>query len=135
TSDPVYGDLLKEGLLDLPTVSLVTDMANLDIYSTPQGRGREFERPVSVEWIDPTGAEADFQVNAGVRIQGNAGRVEYMPKHSFRLFFRQLYGAAKLNYPLFEDSHITEFETLVLRGGVNWGFAGDYADEAGNLAQ
>jgi hypothetical protein len=124
--DPVYGKLLEDGLRALPTLSLVTDMANFDIYATPQARGREFERPMSVEWIDPNDTHGGFQINAGVRIQGNAGRLEYMPKHSFRLFFRQSYGAAKLNYPLFENSHITEFETLTLRGGVNYSFAGDY---------
>lgn len=135
TDDPIYRHQLIDGLHEIPTLSLVTDITNLDIYATPQDRGRDFERPVSIEWIDPTGTAASFQVNAGIRIQGNAGRLEYMPKHSFRLFFRQEYGAAKLNYPLFADSHITEFETLVLRGGVNWGFAGDYADESGRLDQ
>jgi hypothetical protein len=131
--DSAYGSTLKEGLAALPTVSLVTEMANLDIYATPQGRGRDYERPVSVEWIDPNGTDGGFQVNAGFRIQGNAGRLEYMPKHSFRLFFRQSYGASKLNYPLFATSHVTEFETLTLRGGVNRSFAGDYVDEAANL--
>ncbi len=131
--DSADGDLVGEGLLALPTISLVTDMANLDILATPQMRGRETERPISVEWIDPNGMDHGFQVNAGFRIQGNAGRLEYMPKHSFRLFFRQIYGAAKLNYPLFANSNITEFETLILRGGVNRSFAGDYMDEAGNL--
>ena len=128
TYNPQYRDLLADGLVAIPSLSLVTDMANLDIYATPQARGRESERPVSVEWIDPTGAQPGFQVNAGIRIQGNAGRLEYMPKHSFRLFFRQQYGAAKLNYPLFPASYVTEFETLVLRGGVNYGFAGDIQD-------
>src|SRR5690606_19362727 len=127
-NEPACGHSRKEGLLALPTVSLVTEMENLDIYAMPRERGREFERPVSVEWIDPNGDDGGFQVNAGFRIQGNAGRVEYIPKHSFRLFFRQLYGAAKLNYPLFEDSHVQEFETLVLRGGVNRGFAGDFLE-------
>ena len=135
TDNPIYGNALPDGLLALPSVSLVTDMANLDIFAIPQARGREFERPVSIEWIDPKGADNGFQVNAGFRIQGNAGRLEYIPKHSFRLFFRQLYGAAKLNYPLFATSHITEFETLTLRSGVNRSFAGDFVDEAANLDQ
>ena len=133
TGDPTARAKLEAGLREIPTLSLVTDMANLDIHATPQARGRDFERPVSIEWIDPNGSDGGFQVNAGIRIQGNAGRLEYMPKHSFRLFFRQSYGAAKLVYPLFENSHIAEFETLTLRGGVNRSFAGDYVDEAANL--
>ena len=102
--DPVMGPRLIAGLTDIPTLSLVTDPANLDIYADPQTRGPEMERPVSVEWIDPTdpgGGGPDFQVNAGVRIQGGAGRWEFMPKHSFRLFFRQSYDAAKLEEPPF----------------------------------
>ncbi|MCC6453344.1 MAG: lamin tail domain-containing protein [Caldilineaceae bacterium] len=132
-NDPITGPCLEDGLLAIPTISLVTDQANLDIFATPQARGRETERTVSVEWIDPSSEGDGFQINAGLRIQGNAGRLEYMPKHSFRLFFRQLYGAAKLIYPLFADSHLMEFETLVLRGGVNRSFAGDFVDEAANL--
>ncbi|HXF60761.1 MAG TPA: hypothetical protein VNK95_04045, partial [Caldilineaceae bacterium] len=124
-NDPENGPLLLEGLAAIPTISLVTDMANLDIYADPQARGPETERPVSVEWIDPSGAEPGFQINAGVRIQGGAGRWEHNPKHSFRLFFRRQYGAAKLHYRLFPDSPVTDFDTLVLRGGVNYGFAGD----------
>ncbi|HXV44386.1 MAG TPA: CotH kinase family protein, partial [Anaerolineae bacterium] len=77
-----------------------------------------------VEWIDPTGAGPGFQTNAGIRIQGGAGRWEFIPKHSFRLFFRNEYGAAWLNYPLFADSPVEEFDTLVLRGGVDRSFAG-----------
>jgi hypothetical protein len=122
--DAQDGPLLAEGLRSLPSLSLVTDMANLDIYADPQTRGRDTERPVSVEWIEPDGAPG-FQVDAGVRIQGGAGRWEFMPKHSFRLFFRRQYGTAWLNYPLFPDSQVTLFDTLVLRAGVNYGFAGE----------
>jgi hypothetical protein len=122
--DPLYGPQLRSGLLALPSLSLVLDPAHLDIYADPQTRGPESERPVSVEWIDPSGQEPGFQINAGIRIQGGAGRWEYMPKHSFRLFFKQQYGAAKLNYPLFAGSQVTEFDTLVLRAGVDRGFAG-----------
>ena len=47
-----------------------------------------------------------------------------MPKHALRLFVRREYGAAKLKYPLFPDSPVTEFDTLVLRSGVNRSYAG-----------
>ncbi len=124
TQDPVYGEQVVAGLTELPSLSLVTDPANLDIYADPQTRGPEMERPVSVEWIDPSGEEPGFQVNAGLRIQGGAGRWEFMPKHSFRLFFKPQYGAAKLHYPLFATSPITEFNTLVLRAGSDDSFAG-----------
>lgn len=122
--DPTYGPQVRTGLLALPTVSLALDPADMDIYADPQTRGPESERPVSVEWLDPTGAEPGFQVDAGVRIQGGAGRWEFMPKHPLRLFFRQEYGAARLEYPLFPASDATEFDTLVLRAGVDRSFAG-----------
>ena len=122
--DPRYGPLLREGLAAIPSVSLVTDIANLDIYATPQLHGPEVERPVSVELFDPSGREAGFQIDAGLRIQGGAGRWEYMPKHSFRLFFKQQYGASKLDYPLFAGSPVNEFDTLVLRAGVDRAYAG-----------
>ncbi len=122
--DPVYGPMARAGLADLPTLSLVTDVGHWDIYADPQARGPEAERPVSVEFIDPSGAEPGFQVDAGLRIQGGAGRWEFMPKHSFRLFFTGDYGPTKLVYPFFPDSPVMEFDTLVLRAGVDRSFAG-----------
>ncbi len=128
-NDPRYGSMVRDSLTSLPTLSLVTDPANLDIYfEDPQARGRESERPVSVELISPDGAEPGFQVNSGVRIQGAVGRWEYMPKHSFRLFFRQEYGPSKLSYPLFPDSNVETFETVVLRAGSDRSFAGNPAE-------
>ncbi len=122
-NDPHYGPLLPETLFSLPSISLVTAAENFDIYANPQERGVEWERPVSVEFIDPQNKSAHTQINAGLRIQGGKGRQEDMPKHSFRLFFKDQYGATKFNYPLFPDSPVEEFDTLVLRGGVNGSFA------------
>lgn len=123
-NDPHYGPQVEASLRALPTLSLVTPLANWDIYAQPRDRGPEMERPVSVEWIEPTGEQPGFQINAGLRIQGGAGRYEFMPKHSFRLFFKQSYGAAKLDYQLFPDSPVTEFDTVILRAGVDRSFAG-----------
>lgn len=122
--DPEYHDLLVEGLQTIPSLSIVTDLdAFTDLYSNPRERGVEWERPVSAEWIDPDGD--DFQINAGLRIQGGTGRFEYVPKHSFRLFFRGEYGAPQLDFPLFPDSPVTQFNTLILRGGANRSYAGN----------
>ncbi|MEM7028777.1 MAG: lamin tail domain-containing protein [Chloroflexota bacterium] len=118
---------VKASLTAIPTLAIATDVRHFfDLYTNPQHRGRAWERPVSVEYFDPSGKQADFQINAGWRIQGKLGREAGMPKRSFRLFFRSEYGAAKLHYPLFPESPVTEFETLVLRGGVNKSFAGYY---------
>lgn len=125
TESSEYGSAVIDGLLALPSVSIVTDPANLDIYFVdPQGRGREWERPASIEFLYPDDPDRNFQVDAGIRIQGGAGRWEFMPKHSFRLFFRSDYGPTKLRQPIFDDSPVQEFETLVLRGGVDRSFVG-----------
>jgi hypothetical protein len=123
-NDPRYSQTIKQDLKSIPTLSLVTDLQNFDIYTRPRERGIAWERPVSVELIDPTTDEKEFQINAGLRIHGARGREEYILKHSFRLFFRGEYGAGRLNYPLFEDSPVQQFDTLILRGGVNKSYAG-----------
>ena len=123
--DPHHRDHLSAGLSTIPSLSLVTGVDDLfTLYANPQERGRDWERPVSMELIYPDGRQADVQVNAGLRIQGNIGRRSFVPKHSFRLFFRDGYGAAKFRHPLFPDSRAETFETLVLRGGVNRSYAG-----------
>ncbi len=152
TQDPAQQALLLRGLQELPSLSLalpVDDFAAL--YRDPQRRGVEAEYALSVELLPPGLADAQpdgspttdehavanpavdqldpsaptgFQINAGIRIQGGAGRWEYMPKHSFRLFFKEIYGATKLEYRFFSDSPITSFDTLVLRAGVDRSFAG-----------
>ena len=112
---------VEEGLLSLPTMSLVMDLDDLfdrrtGIYSNPQQEGVAWERPTSVELIYPDGRRG-IQVNAGLRMQGNASRNPNRPKHNMRLLFKQIYGAGKLRYPIFTESHIDEFDTIVLRGG------------------
>lgn len=152
TQDPAAKPLLLEGLRALPSLSLtLPPTAFADLYSNPQQRGVAAEYAASVEFIPATGAngatngveattitmltntvaaQAGFQLNAGLRIQGGAGRWEYMPKHSFRLFFKAVYGATKLEYQFFPNSPVVAFDTLVLRAGVDRSFAGhpDTAD-------
>jgi len=115
---------LLAGLHDLPSLALtMSPQAFTELYSDPQRRGQEAEYATSVELL-PTTDEPGFQLDAGIRIQGGAGRWEYMPKHSFRLFFKDSYGASKLPYQFFADSPVDEFDTLVLRAGVDRSFAG-----------
>ncbi|MDX9754564.1 MAG: CotH kinase family protein, partial [bacterium] len=111
----------------LPILSLVTPSPNLfdsrqGIYANPSRSGIAWERPVSAEWILPDGLRG-FAVDCGIRIHGGASR-ERSPKKSFRLYFRSEYGAAKLRYPLFADTPVQTFDTLVLRAGFNdsWGY-------------
>jgi hypothetical protein len=113
---------LKESLRDLPTISIVTDIANLfdqqtGIQVNPQDAGPNSERRVSVEMIDfPDGSP--IQLDAGMLMNGNASRSPNRGKHNFRLAFRNEYGAGKLRFPLFGSDAPTEtFNQIILRGG------------------
>ena len=115
---PLYQNTIKDALIAIPTLSIVTAAENFDIYTKPEKRGVAWERPVSVELIYPEGDhyQEGFQINAGIRIQGGWGRKGNMPKHPFRLFFKGIYGATKLEYPLFPDSPVESFDTVILSG-------------------
>lgn len=126
TGDPAYAPMMTDALLALPTISLVTDYRHLfddtdGIYTHPLKDGRAWERPVSVEWINPDGSDG-FQVDAGIRIRGGTGRRTDNPKHGFRLFFRSDYGPARLEYPLFGTEGAEKFNEIDLRTaqGFSW---------------
>jgi hypothetical protein len=129
--DPEFANSVKEALLDIPTMSLVTDKGYLFshsqdpdtggiyIYTGPSDNspGAGWERPVSFEYFDSKDS-VSFQVDCGVQIQGGAGRLpEKSPKHSFRLVFKSIYGPSRLNYPLFGDDALSSYNTIVLRAG------------------
>ncbi|HOL32232.1 MAG TPA: lamin tail domain-containing protein [Anaerohalosphaeraceae bacterium] len=124
-TNPAYADLIDDALLSLPTVSLVTDKKNLfdpatGLYLNTTMEGDLWERPVSMEFVDPSGTEKSFQEDCGLRIQGGASRnPNNSPKHSLRLLFKSAYGASKLNYPFFGDDAVDSFDTLVLRADYN----------------
>ena len=125
TGDPLYRDTFVDDLASIPIISLVTDVGHLfdrdtGIYVNPLEEGVEWERPVSMEILNFPGQEA-FQVDAGLRIFGGVSRrLDRTPKKSFRLQFKSIYGPAKLEFPFFEDSSVTQFDRLMLRGGYNY---------------
>ncbi|MBN1780323.1 lamin tail domain-containing protein [bacterium] len=135
TQHPDYKDSMKDALLSIPTISIVTDIGNLFshsedpdsggiyIYTGPpitdeiDGLGDGWERPASVEYFTADGS-GEFQVNCGVRLQGgHSRRPEKSPKHSFRLVFRSEYGPGRLEYPLFGEEGASSFNTVTLRAG------------------
>ncbi len=125
-NDSRYQALMIDSLLSIPTISLVAGTDDLfgtnGIYSNPWGEGVAWERPASIEWINPDGTTG-FHVNAGVRIYGGAFRgMELTRKKSFRLLFKRNYGPTKLRYPLFGEDAADEFDTVILRGGANDGW-------------
>lgn len=125
--DRVGDEAMKQALMAIPSFSLVTDLRHLlneetGIYVNSRERGREWERPASLELL-PTGDERGFQVDCGVRVRGGISRDPDNPKHSFRIFFRGEYGASRLDYPLFGDHGASSFNNIDLRTSQNWTWA------------
>ena len=111
----------------IPSLSIVTDLPNLTdsstgIYSNPGGHGKSWERPASLELLNPD-ASPGFQIDAGLRIRGGASRSKGNPKHAFRIFFRSEYGDAKLNFPLFGNEGADEFDKIDLRTAQNYSWS------------
>jgi hypothetical protein len=115
--------VIEQSLRSIPTVSIVMNKDDLfhpttGIYTNPGARGSQWERPTSVEYILPDGSEG-FQVNAGIRVAGFTSRDPNLtPKHSLRLFFRDPYGPARLDYPLFPGFDIERFNQISLRANA-----------------
>jgi len=122
-----YADKIRDSLLSIPTISIVTETDNLfgpdGIYTNSGGQGLNYERPASVEWINTDGTTG-FQVDAGLRIYGGAFRgMGLTRKKTFRLLFKGIYGPTKLDFPLFDaEDAATKFDTIILRGGANDGW-------------
>lgn len=121
---PEYRDRMEPALRAIPSISVVMEQNDLfepvrGIYANPMQSGDAWERPASVELINPDGRPG-FQVNCGIRIQGGWNRrPEESPKHAFRLAFRKQHGPGKLRFPLFPDPGANTFDSLILRAGCN----------------
>ncbi len=137
--DPTIGGptMVQNALKALSSISIVTDQANLTDPSTgiivnPYGRGFAWERPCSIEMINPPDAlhpngTSEFQTGAGVRVRGGYSRSTDNPKHGFHIYFRNDYGNGKLNYPLFGRFGPDSYDQIDLRTAENysWSFGGD----------
>ena len=127
-NDPLYRGRMRESLMSLPTMSIVTETDNLfgagGIYSNSLSAGVAWERPASIEYFYSDGTTG-FQVNAGLRIYGGDPfrGMSLTRKKSFRLLFKRQYGPTKLNFPLFDAKDAAaSFDTIVLRAGSNDGW-------------
>lgn len=125
---------VEAALLALPSISIVTDQDNLlststGIYVNPGNRGNQWERPASVEMIfpagysDPDGNTEGFSASCGLRIRGGFSLTKNNAKHSFRLFFKQQYGDARLNYKLFGNEGASSFKRIDFRTAQNYAWS------------
>ena len=119
-------------LRSVPTISLVAETDDLfaadGIYTNSQAKDQVnggvndmWERPASAEFLNfPHGQTV--QVNAGIRMQGNASRNPNRVKHNMRIVFRSDYGPGKLRFRLFEDSEVETFNSINFRSnnGDSW---------------
>ncbi|MBT5927560.1 MAG: hypothetical protein HOH33_13180 [Verrucomicrobia bacterium] len=129
--DAAYSEDLLTGFRELPVMSIAMDIHDLfdeekGIYSNAQQDGRQWERPCSVEYMMPNDQNG-FEIDCGIRIRGGFSRRDINPKHSFRLFFRDVYGPSKLKYPLFAETKVKTFDNLDLRTSqaYSWSFGRD----------
>ena len=118
SSGPVNSATYFMGLdTNLSMLSIIVDPDDFwdeeqGIYVNHTERGREWERPVDLTYVT-SGGETGFQVGAGVRIHGGWTRF-FSDKKSLRLYFRDLYGARKLEFPIFGEEGQIAFDNLVL---------------------
>lgn len=138
---------------NVPVISVMTDSGNLFDYETgiyvmgatydkwiaedennkrlegwqSQGnytnRGREWERPVSVEFIASDGS-IGFSQDMGVRIMGAASR--NAPQKSMRFIAREEYGSKSVGYEIIPDNlrsdgegKVEKYKSFLLRNGGN----------------
>jgi hypothetical protein len=130
-NDPRYRGTIEGDLRAMPSVSVVMNLNDLfnavtGIYANPANDGIAWERPMSLELIYPDGRDG-FQEGAGIRIRGGFSRDTNDPKHSFRFFFREKYGAAQLNFPMFGPDGAKVFDKFDLRctQDGSWAYQGD----------
>jgi len=128
-NDPAYAPTIKEDLQTIPSMCIVINNDDFfgsqrGIYANASRRGINWEREASIEWIDPAKGTG-FQVNAGLRTHGGVGRSSSVAKHSLRILFKNEYGPSQLKFPLYEDTDVESFDSLVLRASWNYSYFGD----------
>ena len=126
----------------LGAVCLVTDPANLWSYSsgiyvkgptagaTSPFHGANFwqnwEKPASVSLFETDG-QVGFSETCGLKIFGGFSRAN--GKKSLACMFRGKYGASSLDYALFGENGINNFQSFVLRAGGQDAYTSKIRDE------
>ena len=122
-----YASRALPAMQAIPALSIVMKLPDLfdsgtGIYANPGQNGDNWERPASLELLRPDG-QPGFQEDGGLRIRGNFSRDTNNAKHSFRMFFRERYGAGKLNYPIFGPTGADKQDVVDLRTSQDFSWA------------
>ncbi len=110
--------------LELPVMSFVMDPDDFRaVHLEDEARGRGSERAADLDVFED--GRLVVSTGCGLRLHGGASRSgDLETKKSYRCYFRGVYGAAKLEYPVIPDTFVDRFEQLVLRAGFNDSFRG-----------
>ncbi len=105
----------------LPIVAVTTDEANLTdesigILASVNLFNRNVERPANVSFFSD---EGDFSTACGLKLHGAGSRATSIKK-SYKIVFRQKYGLDTLEFPLFDGSGTTQFDSFLLRNGQDY---------------
>ena len=100
---------------DLPIVTV--SIPSQSLYNSETGIMNHIEEDYEKEGVITLfeDGEMKFSEPFGFKLHGNDSRKG--PKKNFQVRFRAKYGTSKLEYRLFEDRDITEFDSLLLKGG------------------
>ena len=121
---PGYG--VTDALAQLPVLSVALNPADFHsvgagIYTNPKAIGDLWEKACSFEMLEQDGTSK--HTNCGIRVHGNSSRTPFrMQKHSFRFSFRSQYGDGKLDYKLFDETTVKQFDKLVLHAFFTDGY-------------
>lgn len=127
-----YEREFRAALTNSLTISLSTDMdmlllaTNTSLFGQPKPLVPQ-DHPVSVEIFNAPGGKS-IQLNAAARMMGAASGYPTKTKPNLRLLFKSEFtdptsgqifrGPGKLEFPVFEDTKVETFNTLVLRGMI-----------------
>jgi len=116
----------------LPLISISTTPANLWDYNSgiyvmgPNAQPnfphfganfwQDWEKPIHIELYEPDGT-LGFSIDAGIKIYGAWTRG--LPQKSLAIFARGRYGYSEIDYQVFPDKPIYEFQSIILRNSGN----------------
>ncbi|HEY3324999.1 MAG TPA: cadherin domain-containing protein [Planctomycetota bacterium] len=136
-TDAQWSGTIQNDLKTIRTMCLSVNLpdlfdASIGIYANPSGDGYDWERPCSLEMIDPAASANSWGGLCGVRLRGGFSRSTSNPKHAFRFFFRKDYNKGSLSQPLFgpppAQQKIDKFD-LRCDQNYSWSFQGDAGNE------
>ena len=125
---------LRAMLRAAPSLSLVMARDDWFAYQPPSGpfglyvnSTQPWERGISMEWIEPDGDAV--QLDCGIEVQGSSSSSpEWRSQLSFQLKFTKEHGPAEFDYPVFADSSVESFDTLILDSGNQYSINGKGGD-------